>query len=208
MCPMCTTPRSPGAAFCEACRYDFRSKLPFSGLDALPQGNPSAVLEQSGPTAGADAANAAASGFLAAPPNSAAPASQVPAPMPAQATTTLSLRLRVTVDPTLSTVEEQGGACPVGQSDRVFFLDLPENTLGRRNAGGDVHTEIVVDDPGISRRHVRFIVADGQCEVVDLNSANGTHLNEQVLQPGDLKPIKPGDVLTLGFWTRAFVEAR
>jgi pSer/pThr/pTyr-binding forkhead associated (FHA) protein len=47
----------------------------------------------------------------------------------------------------------------------------------------------------ISRRHCRFDFREGQWLVVDLNSLNGTFVNEEPVQEA---PLQPGDVLRVG----------
>jgi pSer/pThr/pTyr-binding forkhead associated (FHA) protein len=72
-----------------------------------------------------------------------------------------------------------------------------------------MHPEIVVQDPGISRRHLKFIRdAAGGFSVLELGSANGTEFNGKALVSGVVTLVKPGDQLTLGMWTRVFVEER
>jgi len=67
----------------------------------------------------------------------------------------------------------------------------------------------VVPDPGISRRHLKFVRgADGRFSVLELGSANGADFNGAALEPGVLMPVQPGDQITLGMWTRIRVEAR
>ena len=49
----------------------------------------------------------------------------------------------------------------------------------------------------ISRRHCKFVVGAGGCFLVDLDSANGTFLNETRLTPQSPYPVKPGDKIRL-----------
>jgi putative nucleotidyltransferase with HDIG domain len=63
-------------------------------------------------------------------------------------------------------------------------------TIGR---GGQ--TEIQVTDQSVSRRHCRVEVVGGRVRVVDLQSANGTFVNERAVQSADLQP---GDLLRIG----------
>ena len=51
---------------------------------------------------------------------------------------------------------------------------------------------------GLSRRHARLILRDGQCWIEDLNSVNWTYLNNQRLSPERPAPLKDGDLLRLG----------
>jgi hypothetical protein len=51
---------------------------------------------------------------------------------------------------------------------------------------------------GLSRRHARLTLRDGQCWIEDLNSVNWTYLNNQRLSPEKPAPLKDGDLLRLG----------
>lgn len=50
---------------------------------------------------------------------------------------------------------------------------------------------------GVSRRHVRLIW-NGEWQIEDLNSVNGTYLNHRRLKPGELLPLLPGSVIQIG----------
>lgn len=50
---------------------------------------------------------------------------------------------------------------------------------------------------GISRRHVRLIW-NGEWQIEDLNSINGTHLNHHRLKPGEVLPLMPGSIIQVG----------
>lgn len=55
--------------------------------------------------------------------------------------------------------------------------------------------DLSIDDPSISRRHVRFRVHGDHCMLTDLGGRNGTFLNgEQVTEA----PVKAGDKIVLG----------
>lgn len=67
----------------------------------------------------------------------------------------------------------------------------PGDTVVGRAPVCDLH----IDDPSISRRHVRFRVHGDHCVLTDLGGRNGTFLNgEQVTEA----EVKPGDALVLG----------
>lgn len=51
---------------------------------------------------------------------------------------------------------------------------------------------------GVSRQHAEIVVNDNRLMVRDLNSANGTYLNDHVLEPGREYRLRHGDKLTLG----------
>jgi hypothetical protein len=130
----------------------------------------------------------------------------IPAPDAPMAT---KLSVVVITDPTLVTEPDPDNPCPVGAPERVFPLDLAENLLGRRSVSKDSHPEIPVNDPGVSRRHLKFLrQADDSFQVVDLSSANGLNFNGKTLEPGVQTPIAPGDEITIGMWTRIVIRAR
>lgn len=67
-------------------------------------------------------------------------------------------------------------------------------TVGRHPALVDV----VVDDPSVSRRHLRVSLRDGALAVEDLNSLNGTCLDDVPLAPFARTLIREGQRLDLG----------
>jgi FHA domain len=67
-------------------------------------------------------------------------------------------------------------------------------TVGRHPA----LCERVIDDPGISRRHLRVGIADGRLFAEDLNTLNGTLLDGEALEPFRPTPLGPDQVLSLG----------
>jgi hypothetical protein len=175
------------------CRYDFETQKSFSGLTAAA---PPAISAAFAPAPGV-------------------PATQTPAPFatpvaaPTPSALAQRLLLRIVVDPSLYRDPDPDEPCPLDAPEKIFHLDLDENTLGRQYDGKGVHPEIVVGDPGISRRHLKFIRGDaGGFEVLELGSANGTEINGKALEAGVVVQVKPGDQLTLGMWTRMHVEAR
>ena len=98
---------------------------------------------------------------------------------------------------------------PGDMRERIFPLDLADHLIGRRSDSEDIHPEIVIGDPGISRRHVRVLRGpDGALSALDLGSMNGTRLNGTPLEANVPTPLKEGDQITLGCWTRLTVAAR
>lgn len=73
----------------------------------------------------------------------------------------------------------------------VWALTARELTVGR---GDDV--ELRLHDAGVSRHHAKFIVAsDGAVTVIDLDSTNGTFVNDARVE---LCPLRPGDSVRIG----------
>ncbi|MFZ5894098.1 MAG: SDR family NAD(P)-dependent oxidoreductase [Myxococcota bacterium] len=78
---------------------------------------------------------------------------------------------------------------------RVFVLAFDRDdgvTLGR---GSDADFEI--NDPAVSRAHLRFKCEAGTTSVSDENSHNGTTLNGSRITPGVMTVLRDGDVLEI-----------
>jgi HD-GYP domain-containing protein (c-di-GMP phosphodiesterase class II) len=69
-------------------------------------------------------------------------------------------------------------------------------TSGQTLTFGRLKTcDVQLDDESVSRRHCTMQVRDNVCVVTDLQSANGTFVNDERVATADLKP---GDVLRVG----------
>ena len=82
---------------------------------------------------------------------------------------------------------------------RVFPLEKDTIVLGRHP-----ECDIVVDLGAISRQHARILWIEGASYVEDLNSRNGTFVNEQRIE--GRQKLKQGDELRICDVTFEFVE--
>ncbi len=78
-----------------------------------------------------------------------------------------------------------------------------EIIIGREDPFSDLFPDIDLEpyggqDAGVSRRHVRISLSRGQVMIEDLNTMNGTLLNKQRLNPGQIEPLNNGDEISLG----------
>ncbi|HEY1819712.1 MAG TPA: FHA domain-containing serine/threonine-protein kinase [Trebonia sp.] len=105
--------------------------------------------------------------------------------------------------------------CAVNDSDTAsirFPGDIPERRIslsgteiriGRRSASRGIEPEIDPRDPGVSRLHAKLVPAsDGTWTVVDLGTENGITVNGRDVPSGNSVPLRPGDRIHLGAWTR------
>lgn len=76
-----------------------------------------------------------------------------------------------------------GGLFPLRDTDRCL--------IGRSPA-----CDVVIDITLISRRHAQITYHDGAFFASDLGSRNGTHVNGQLLPPGEELSLSHGDVLS------------
>ncbi|MBX6390459.1 MAG: FHA domain-containing protein, partial [Frankia sp.] len=98
---------------------------------------------------------------------------------------------------------------------RVFPLTGSRMLVGRRSESRGIHPEIDLsgapEDPGISRAHaILERQPDGSYALLDPGSTNGTRINDEPdpIEPHGPVPLRDGDRIYLGAWTRITVRAR
>lgn len=77
------------------------------------------------------------------------------------------------------------------QPNQAYDLNKDLVTLGR-----DITNDIVINDPEVSRHHLRLTRAPGGISLEDLGSTNGTFVNGQRLSGP--RPLRAGDMIGLG----------
>ena len=77
-----------------------------------------------------------------------------------------------------------------GKILKQIQTDKSEITIGRGN-----NNDIQIDNLGVSKTHAKIIKNQNAYSVVDLNSTNGTILNDKQIKEADLAAQ---DVLTIG----------
>ena len=98
---------------------------------------------------------------------------------------------------------------PVGVADRTVELPDGEALIGRKSNSRNIHPAIDLspapEDVAVSRQHAMLRRAlNGSFTVEDLESANGTYVND-ALTPIAAKqaiPVKNGDRIFVGAWTK------
>jgi predicted component of type VI protein secretion system len=87
-----------------------------------------------------------------------------------------------------------------GRPLRLVFGDteLSESYLGLVVGRHPALCDRVIDDPSVSRRHMRIGMAEGRAYVEDLNSLNGTLLDGEEVAQFQPVPMAAGQELTLG----------
>jgi two-component system, cell cycle response regulator len=74
---------------------------------------------------------------------------------------------------------------------KKYVLDVDEFTIGRED-----QNNIVVDLDNVSRRHAMVLHSRGTYALKDLNSTNGTYLNDQ--EVSGTSPLRSGDLVKIG----------
>ena len=78
-----------------------------------------------------------------------------------------------------------------------FLLDRDTTTAGRHP-----EADIFLDDVTVSRRHAEFRRNDGEFEVVDVGSLNGTYVNRE---PRNSQTLSTGDEIQIGKFRLVFL---
>lgn len=202
-CPDCGLARRPGARFCEVCRYNFdtRTSGAIGGITPTAAAPTGAVLQAPDPPT-----------TPAAPPivstvADAAPSIGTPVQVDGSAPLSMIWEALVQVDPSLYTDPDPSAPCPVGDPERTFPLDLPESLIGRRSDRLDIHPELPLTDPGVSHRHAKiYRLPDGTLAFLDVGSTNGSGINGTEAAAGVKIPLRNGDQITVGCWTRITIR--
>jgi FHA domain len=111
----------------------------------------------------------------------------------------------VAIDPSLKTPESPE---PPPQAPYIISLDKESNLIGRTSDRRGIYPEIPLDfDDAISHRHGLIIrQPNGELFLRDVGSSNGTQLNGIDVPHLVDKPLKEGDVITLGHWTKLTIK--
>ena len=81
-----------------------------------------------------------------------------------------------------------------------FLLDQPTTTAGRHP-----EADIFLDDVTVSRRHAEFRAKDGQFEVVDVGSLNGTYVNRE---PRNAQVLEAVSEIQIGKFRLVFIAPK
>jgi pSer/pThr/pTyr-binding forkhead associated (FHA) protein len=92
------------------------------------------------------------------------------------------------------------------QANALFELEMPGPEgyiIGRSDSNYPLQPDIDLApynarQEGVSRRHAAVVLFNDQAHAIDLDSSNGTFLNEQPLTQTEPKLLKEGDCLRLG----------
>ncbi|MGH9243144.1 MAG: FHA domain-containing protein [Acidimicrobiales bacterium] len=186
-CPNCGSSHEPDDAFCEVCGLDIAT----GELPKPPP--PPETLEDENEGEGVEAP---AEGALAAP---------AVAEWVAVATADLDF---------YEMNEAEGGAGAVSFPADAVPSEVPLTgdpaLIGRRSETQDAQPDIVVDDPGVSRRHAVLQHHPDGWQVVDQGSTNGTRVGDDTdpIEAGTPVALGDGDYVLVGAFTRITIRRR
>jgi hypothetical protein len=204
-CPECQTPRD--GRFCEVCGHDFLAEPSAAGS-----------ADPAGSTGSADPAGSGASADPAGSTGSAGPAAAQPAPSTVEGQTggtgAVSWRVVVTADRAYydrmqaqAEPDAEPVAFPQFCPERRFVLAGDQVLVGRRSRSRGIEPGVDLtgppEDAGVSHSQALFVATEQGWSIVDLDSANGTYLNDSTEQiPANQPvPLNVGDRVHVGAWT-------
>ena len=76
---------------------------------------------------------------------------------------------------------------------RSYLFHQVVTTIGRTNGN-----DLIISGRTVSRRHARLWFEGGRWYLGDMQSANGTLVNNMRLQPNQAVPLNDGDVINFG----------
>ena len=79
------------------------------------------------------------------------------------------------------------------KSEEKIYITEKNFVLGRQVEATDYH----IDDSKISKRHLEILDIDDELFIRDLNSTNGTYLNEEKLETNRLTKVFDGDLIKM-----------
>ncbi|MBI2704684.1 MAG: FHA domain-containing protein [Actinobacteria bacterium] len=193
-CPSCGAARDLDALFCEACGFDFVNSKPPS----MPVARPSSTDEV--PMKGAE------------PPAAAAGAETVEREPVAAAAWEATVQSDASWYAKFCETwkSTHGAECPVafpGELERVEPVEGPVVVIGRHATGIDLALD--PNDAAVSHRHASLIrQPDGTYALTDLDSSNGTYIDDKPVAKGQTAMMSDGDSFTVGAFTRITLRLR
>lgn len=99
------------------------------------------------------------------------------------------------------TPSSAGPSADAARTGDVWFLVKWANGRVRLDEGAhvcgrDPDVEILLNYPGVSRRHARISISDGSATIEDLGSKNGTFVGDQRVEGS--RSLRDGDTITIG----------
>lgn len=91
----------------------------------------------------------------------------------------------------------------VDQQDQAIELRISDAQIDAARLGITIGrsaklSELLIDDNSVSRRHARICYIGNDLYIEDLNSLNGSWVNNQALKPFKPLQVKSGETLVLG----------
>jgi pSer/pThr/pTyr-binding forkhead associated (FHA) protein len=199
-CPDCGTPAS--GRFCESCGFDLLMARLAPDVAATPS-DPAAM--SAAPDSGAMPENSAANSSAGEASAESAPAAGAPVSwrLIMSADAAYYARMQDEAEPDAEPISFPA-FCP----ERRFALDGDQILIGRRSRSRGIEPQIDLsgppEDPAVSHAHALLVPQPaGGWAVVDLDSANGTYVNDgsDPIRANEPVSLGDGDHIHLGAWT-------
>ncbi len=85
------------------------------------------------------------------------------------------------------------------QEDKEGIKSIPLVSRYRLRIGRDsTFSEIVIDDPSVSKLHCSIHYSTGRFWLMDEGSLNGTYVNGEIVETSERRELQPGDRISIG----------
>ena len=91
-------------------------------------------------------------------------------------------------------------------SGRTERLDWGEDVGAWIYVGRTSQTDVMINDFSVSKAHARLRRSEAYFEIEDLDSSNGTFINDEKLAPKQGKELKSGDLVRFGRMALVFLS--
>jgi hypothetical protein len=196
-CPLCQYENEDGSLFCDQCKADLGVAAQAMPADQQMQAAPEPEMALAVPVVMATAVPIE----TAVPFEAGAPALEAPGAPVAEESA-----------PVAAPAEPAGTALPAGTQPKLVVIrglkintEYPiyegQNFIGRTDEKPvdiDIEDQEPPDRIWSSRQHACVNFENGQLEIEDLNSSNGTFVNRTRVYPGQKRPLSINDVVQIG----------
>lgn len=210
-CPICSTDNEAGALFCDQC-----------GASLTPMNDTGNAAEHFGagivaPTAAPNTCGVCGAAAVAGDAFCNECGAALGAPLPTAGQVGIAQAPPApSAAPAAARIPVSSGAAPaahaqilLGNGQNVELGGRESYLIGREDPISGIYPEIDTsasdgDTSGVSRRHAEIVRQSNQWFLQDLNSTNGTFVNNQRLAPHTRHPLRSGDQIRLGKWIATF----
>mgnify|MGYP000965427543 CR=1 FL=1 len=196
-CPTCNTQNETGGAFCDQCGASL------AALDGAAVSAPAAaaVVASAASCPACGAATMSGDAFCE------ECGTVLGAPVPAVSGSVTAAN--VPVIPTMAAPHTPHAQIMLGNGQSVGLWGKSSYLIGREDQVSGIYPDVDTthsngDAAGVSRRHAEIVQQSDQWFLQDLNSTNGTYINNQRVAPHSRQPLQSGDQIRLGKWAATF----
>jgi hypothetical protein len=87
---------------------------------------------------------------------------------------------------------------PMNRKGYLIINNKFKKLIKTNNIGRSSECQVMLEGTSVSREHAQIILNSGVYLIRDLNSTNGTFINDVMVKPGNNEPLKHNDIIKIG----------